>query len=252
MGVHQTNSTLAKSLVGVHLFHFFMSNCSQRVRFALEEKGIEWTSHHLNLPAREHMTAEYRELNPNGVVPTLVHDGTVIIESNDIIAYIDGAFEGPHLSAQSDRTAVQLEELLMLSDEAQPAIKVLSHELLFKPVRKVTADDVAAMGSEGARPELVAFMRDFSEDGAAWQERVAIAQQNMRGMLARLDACLGDAGSWLLGEQFGLADISWSVNALRLMQARFDTSDWRAFEEWRDRVVARPAFVSAVTQYAPG
>ena len=72
------------SFRGLHLYHYGMSNCSQRVRMVLEEKGLPWTSHHLDLARNEHATPAYQGINPNGVVPTLVHDGKVIIESVDI------------------------------------------------------------------------------------------------------------------------------------------------------------------------
>ena len=53
---------------GLHLFHFTLSNCSQRVRLGLEEKGLVWTSHHLNLAANEHVTSDYQRINPKGVM----------------------------------------------------------------------------------------------------------------------------------------------------------------------------------------
>jgi hypothetical protein len=59
------------------LYHNDMSTCAQKVRFALVEKGVSWESRHLDLRARDHQTPEYLRLNPNAVVPTIVHDGTV-------------------------------------------------------------------------------------------------------------------------------------------------------------------------------
>ena len=41
---------------------------------------------------------EQLALNPNGVVPTLVHDGVVVIESSVILQYLDDVFAAPHLS----------------------------------------------------------------------------------------------------------------------------------------------------------
>ncbi len=81
----------------LELYHNDMSTCAQKVRFALAEKGEKWQSHHLDLRARDHQRPEYLRLNPNAVVPTLVDDGTVIIESTVINEYIDDAFPGPAL-----------------------------------------------------------------------------------------------------------------------------------------------------------
>ena len=98
MGLYHSTNDEVRTFKGLHLYHFTFSNCSQRVRIALEEKGLRWTSHHLDLAANEHATPEYRTINPNGVVPTLVHDGRVYIESNDIISYLDEAFPEPPLT----------------------------------------------------------------------------------------------------------------------------------------------------------
>ena len=81
MGLYASTHAEVKTLHGLHLYHVALSNCSQRVRIALEEKGLPWTSHHLNLAANEHATPEYRTINPNGVVPTLVHDGAASTSS---------------------------------------------------------------------------------------------------------------------------------------------------------------------------
>jgi glutathione S-transferase len=98
MGLFESANPEVRTLRGLHLYHFAVSNCSQRVRMALEEKGLDWTSHHVNLPANEHATDWYQSIHPNGVVPTLVHDGQVIIESNDIIQYLEERFPEPPLS----------------------------------------------------------------------------------------------------------------------------------------------------------
>ena len=75
----------------IELYHNDMSVCAQKVRFALGEKALVWKSHHLNLRAGDQQKPEYRRLNPNAVVPTLVDSGRVIIESTVINEYIDDA-----------------------------------------------------------------------------------------------------------------------------------------------------------------
>jgi len=81
----------------IELYHFWSSVCSVRCRMALEEKGVKWTSRYIDLFKFDQMKPEYIALNPDGVVPTLVHDGKPICESTIINEYIDAAFEGPKL-----------------------------------------------------------------------------------------------------------------------------------------------------------
>ena len=87
-----------KTLEGLHLWHGGMSNCSQRCRIVLSELGLDYESHLVNLQAAEHATEEFQQINPNGVVPALVHDGTLIINSVDIIAYLDETLGGRPLA----------------------------------------------------------------------------------------------------------------------------------------------------------
>ncbi len=81
----------------LELFHNDMSTCSQKVRLTLAEKVLDWTNHHLDLRAGDQQKPDYMALNPNGVVPTLRDNGTVIIESTVINEYLDDAYPAPTL-----------------------------------------------------------------------------------------------------------------------------------------------------------
>ena len=74
---------------GLHLLHFQSSSCSQKVRVLLREKALDWVSHSVDLPTQKHVSAWYLGINPRGVVPALVHDGVVHVESNDIMEHLD-------------------------------------------------------------------------------------------------------------------------------------------------------------------
>jgi Glutathione S-transferase, N-terminal domain len=88
MPIINTSSAEARNLKGLHLYHFSMSNCSQKARLCLEEKGLQWTSHPVDLVHNEHLTPEFVAINPKALVPVLVHDGVVVTESSDIIDYL--------------------------------------------------------------------------------------------------------------------------------------------------------------------
>ena len=81
----------------IALYHNDMSVCAQKVRMALAEKQLPWESHHLDLRAGDQQKPEYVKLNPNAVVPTLVHNGAVFIESTVICEYLDDAYPQPAL-----------------------------------------------------------------------------------------------------------------------------------------------------------
>ena len=71
------------------LYNAPQSTCSQRVRFVLNPKGLPFEEIKLDLLAGDQLKPEYLALNPNGVVPTLDHDGAIVIDSSVIIEYLD-------------------------------------------------------------------------------------------------------------------------------------------------------------------
>ena len=78
----------------LELYHNINSVCAQKVRIALKEKGELGAL--LTLQGDQNDPA-YMKLNPNGVVPTLVHDGNAIAELSLILYDIDDAFSDPPL-----------------------------------------------------------------------------------------------------------------------------------------------------------
>ena len=70
---------------GLHVFHFLFSSCSQKLRIFLALKGVDWESHEIDLMTNENLSDYYLGINPRGLLPSIVHDGDVHIESNDIL-----------------------------------------------------------------------------------------------------------------------------------------------------------------------
>ena len=77
------------------LYNAPQSTCSQRVRFVLNAKGLTFAEKKLDLLAGDQLKPDYLALNPNGVVPTLDHDGAIVIDSSVIIEYLDEVVPEP-------------------------------------------------------------------------------------------------------------------------------------------------------------
>ena len=83
----------------ITLYNYFRSSPSYRVRIALYYKGLqfEYKAVHLLNNGGEHHSAEYKKINPQEEVPSLIHDGNVIAQSVAIIEYLDEVFPQKHL-----------------------------------------------------------------------------------------------------------------------------------------------------------
>jgi len=80
----------------VLLYSYWRSSSAYRVRIALNLKGIDYQQKfvHLVKEGGEQHQHEYRQVNPLGLVPALVHDGQTIVQSMAIIEYLEEAFPG--------------------------------------------------------------------------------------------------------------------------------------------------------------
>ena len=248
MAIIETQREDIQALEGLHLFHFATSNCSQRVRLMLHEKGVRWESHHVNLAEGENATPEFIALNPNGVVPVLVHDGVTHIESNDIIQYVDEKFEGPRLSPSSDDDIMFLSETLKRSSDFQGALKLLTHEFLFKPVRRMNEDQLAKYAVGTKNEKLIAFMKEFSSKEGFGKAKISAAVAEVEDLLAYLEQRLDDC-SWRSGDEFGLADISWVVNLHRFQHMKYPLERYKNVVSWLESMRSRPSFVPAISRF---
>jgi maleylacetoacetate isomerase len=79
------------------LYDYQRSSAAYRVRIALNLKGVDYESRPVNLLESEQKGAEYRELNPQGLVPMLEIDGHRLTQTLSIIVYLDQCFPDPPL-----------------------------------------------------------------------------------------------------------------------------------------------------------
>jgi glutathione S-transferase len=87
----------------LYLYHGTTSVCAIKVRLTIAEKALPWEGEVLWLQRGDQYRPDYLKLNPNAVVPTLVHDGKVIIESTLIMEYLDENFPDIPLAVDNCR-----------------------------------------------------------------------------------------------------------------------------------------------------
>ena len=225
-----------RNLAGLHLWHAPMSSCSQRVRIVMAETGQAFESHLINLEKDEHATEAYQKIHPKGLVPALVDDGALIIESIDIIR---------HLAARKNALAqTALPELLEMADAAQLDLKLLTFEFLFRAAPPPQPEVAEAFQARHRNEWLKQFRRDFATGFAP--ERIDAAVRRTDEGFRKLDDLLADGREYLAGEEFSLADIAWMPNL-----HRFDLMGWPHtrtphLKAWFDRVSRRRSYHDAL------
>jgi glutathione S-transferase len=231
---------------GLHLLHFHSSTCSQKVRVLLREKDLEWTSHPIDLAAQKHVTPRFLGINPRGVVPVLVHDGVIHVESNDIMEYLDALpSKADPFFPRDDSEKAAVKENLRLEDSLHMDLRnltmgfVMPRRLVEKS--KATLERWEREGrSDPKRALEVKWWRDFAKDGIPDEvARKSVAAH--RKVFEKLDARLS-LSRWMIGERLSVLDIAWFITTVRLASANYPLSDHSHLFDWYKRLESRPAF----------
>jgi glutathione S-transferase len=234
------------------LYNAPQSTCSQRVRFVLNAKGLAFAEKKLDLLAGDQLAPGYLALNPNGVVPTLVHDGEVVIDSTVIIEYLDEvAPQGESFTPPEPLERARMRSLMRFIDEVPaPAVRVPTYNLAFLPrFAKMTEEEFLAFAE--SKPLRKEFMLAMGRTGFPEKEMDA-SLERMRRTYARVDAAIAQSGGpFLQGRRPTLADVSVMPALVRMDDLGLAGmwADHSAIGQWYAAIRANPAFKPT---YYPG
>ncbi len=199
-----------------------MSVCAQKVRLVLAEKNLDYERHNLDLRAGDQFKPDYLKLNPKAVVPTIVHDGDVVVESTVIISYLDDAFEKASLTPDTAFARACMLQWMILPDAGlHDTCGLTSFALAFRKQLAVLEPDkleahYAKMPDEKRRGHI----RSLVEQGLD-APGVDAALRHYRKAIDSMAAAL-EKSSWLAGELYSLADITMLPYVLRLQHLGLD------------------------------
>ena len=116
----------------------------------------------LNLLEGDQLKPDYLKLNPNGVVPTLDHDGAIIIDSTVIIEYLDEITPNGSFTPENPVERARMRALMHFIDEMPAAaVRVPTFNLAFLPrFQKMSREDFVAMAE--SKPLRREFMRQHA------------------------------------------------------------------------------------------
>jgi len=229
----------------LELYNAAQSTCSQKVRLVLHEKGLDFVDHRLKLFAGDQLKDDYLKINPNGVVPALLHDGEVVIESSVIVEYLDEVFPDARLTPADPAGRARMRIWQRFIDEVPtPAVRYPSYNQAFaNHFRDMDAAEFERIAA--AKPLRKHFFRKFARTGFS-QEALDEAEERVALTASRMDAALQDT-EWLAGDRITLADFC--------MLPLIDRADdlglghlWAgrpAVIDWYARMRARPSYAQA-------
>lgn len=231
----------------ITLYHADYSTCSQKVRFALEEKGLDYQSRAMSFRKKEQLKPEYLEINPNGVVPTLLHDGDTIVDSSCILEYLDDVFQGNCLSPDSAIGKAKMREWLRYMEEVPTvAIRTPSFEQVFLPTLRIIGNKKSFDQSASERTLRKGFYRKMNSGAGFSEMEIANSVGQLQATVDRMDSALSKH-QWLLGDTFSLVDVSMAplIDRMNDLGLSYHWRNLPSVQRWLESVQSRPSFQKA-------
>lgn len=225
------------------------STCAQKVRIALNEKGLQWNTVWLDLRAGDQFQADYLALNPAGVVPTLVIDGTVLVESTLILEYLEERYPQPRMMPETPAARHAVRRWMLRLDAGLHSLigslsigVVFRHEIMAKGPDAVAAY-LAAIPNRARRECWTGAIEKGTDDPVFHQ-----ALSDWLQVLELVEEALGES-DWLVSDVFTLADLSMAPYLARLKGLGI-LGPWLEHRPrtaaWAQRIAARPAVIEAM------
>lgn len=231
------------------LYHSYPSVCSHKARFCLAEKELDYEERPMDLGKGVQFEAAYLKLNPNAVVPTLVHDGKAVIESSVIIQYLDDVFPQKPLMPKDEHHKALIRIWLLRSVEFHASINTMSYATAFgeRDRKNKTPEEREAGYAKIPSAFRAAKKRDLVENGMR-SLHVEAAIDQLSGVMRDMDAGLAQ-WQWVVGDTLSLADIGLIAYVDRLEKLGMEgfwVGRYPRIADWFERMKSRKAYAESV------
>lgn len=248
MPIIQTSDPDIQAMRGIHVYHFFMSNCAQRVNLTLAEKGLDWTPHSINLLSKENTKPEYMRINPKGLVPAMVHNGVVITESIDILRYIEEQFPEPALYSSDPSQRQQIDRWMDAATENHNSVvKTYMYAIAFGGDK--SPDEMKRYLEQQKDPGLKAFHQQATVGFS--QDQIAEAERALFTFYDQLENELS-LHRWVVGDNYSYADIAWFVQYFLMQRTGVvNFANYPNIRRWGRMFMQRPSFERGIKNLQP-
>ncbi len=206
---------------GIHLLNFANSSCSQKLRIYLNLKKIDWKSHEVNLATGQNYSNWFLGINPKGLVPVLVDDGQVEIESNDILLYLEKKYPYPKLIHEIDITKIEKE--LLEEDDLHVDIRNIAYRYMFNGLGKKSSKKLDNFEKHEftadrelikKKNEEIEFYRNYGVSGIT-DEAIKKSLKKFDQKYQKFNKKLAES-KFLKGDEMSILDIAWFIYTYRL------------------------------------
>ena len=186
-----------------------------KVMWACAEMELEVNREDWGVGFKQTSEESFQRLNPNAMVPVLIDDGFVLWESNTIVRYLANSRDAAWLYPPDPRARAKVDQWM---DWQASDLNAAWRYVFSARVRKFPAFNDPA---------------EIAKSEAAWIKCMTV-----------LNDQLAQAGGYVTGPDFKLADIPIGLSVLRWTHCEFEKPELSAVDAYFERLKSRPAFIT--------
>ena len=191
----------------------------RKVSIALEEMGLDYTVHPINIGQDDQFSPQFLAISPNNKIPAIKDGEQTVFESGAVLMYLarkSGKFLAPEGSVEYWKT---LEWLMWQMGGYGPMLGQAHHFLQFNP-----------------------GLSEYAE------KRYHAEAQRLSGVLNKQ---LGES-RYLAGDELSIADFAIWPWTSRFDFQRLDLNDYSNVKRWYVELAKRPGFIKGYDQPSSG
>jgi glutathione S-transferase len=195
----------------------FAPTRSIRVRWTLQELGVDFETIQVNLRAGEHRRPEFLKLNPAGKLPVLVDGDLVLTESVAIVLYLAEKYPEKGLLPADPRERAKVNQWLLFAatELEQPLWRIARHKFLYPEDKRQPGD-------------------------------IPVAREDFKAMAAVLEKHM-DQRQFVVGDRVTVADLVMAYTLDWANEAHL-LDDFPQLRAYMDRMYARPHAAPRIAQ----
>jgi len=244
---------------------------TQKLRCCLVEKGVEFKEHFIDagfFGRFDNLKSEHRQKNPNCTNPFLVHNGYPVLETDDIVLYLESKFSSTPLVPSTKKDCEELDKwvkaTVMVANarcnengrySIGAAVRLLTLPVIATTERYLSLRHIVLAVLRHPNP-MSEFPKIFlwlsvslgAKPGKPTRSLINAALSSVAAGLAEIEQRLSDGRKFLVGAKFSYADICvesvlWRLDQLGLLDKMLDKlAKTRSY--W-SRLMARESFKPA-------
>lgn len=237
----------------LELYHWEPNAESLALLICLKEKGLNFTSHYVDMIKLEQHTEAYQAKSPRSIIPLLVDEGELMDDTGFTLQYLDERYPEPRLAPAA---AAELYDVQAWAAWLGGSMGGICTDVRLLGWNYVMLNVISKDELEKFRDKVAALPKQLQSgwsavwsDAEASEDQLANAKERIQKIINKIEQALADSG-WIVGNAYSITDItafSYIHTLPKLLPDMVNKESTPNIMQWLEAINSRAAVKDALT-----